>query len=222
MRHVRGSPAVQAVANLYDRYLRSLQRYPVTTKSLTAASVGAAGDALAQLLERRQRTPTAERLGDPGPQKPFNWRRLVLFATFMGVFSAPVSHYWYLWLSKRFPATNMVAVSKRVACDQLLMAPTIIPATLFFLEYAGRKFVAGENGDGLLRHALQVASEETGRTLLANWTIWPIAQVVNFRFVRNELQVLFANLVGVGWNTFLSLVAAENLQKSHKTLTKAD
>ncbi|KAF6004107.1 hypothetical protein F1559_001770 [Cyanidiococcus yangmingshanensis] len=215
-----GARAAQTFWGTYHRYLNSLQQRPVATKSLTAAAVGAAGDTLAQLIEAQARAPQPPR-ANQSIKTHFNWKRLILFASFMGIVSAPVSHYWYLWLSRRFPQTGLSAVSKRVACDQLFMAPAIIPVTLFYLEYGGRKFVAGDKSNDTLQRALYTAGQTTGPTLLANWTIWPAAQLINFMFIRNELQVLFANLVGVGWNTFLSLVAAANLQKSEETATKA-
>jgi hypothetical protein len=191
----------------------------VATKSLTAAAVGAAGDTLAQLIEGESRVSQLPGV-DRSLKHAFNWRRLVLFASFMGVFSAPVSHYWYLWLSRRFPQPSWRAVGKRVACDQLLMAPTVIPITLFYLEYGGRKFVAGDKSENVWQRSLQTAVQATGHTLLANWTVWPAAQLINFMFIRNELQVLFANLVGLGWNTFLSLLAAANLKKNEELVPK--
>ena len=40
-----------------------------------------------------------------------------------------------------------------------------------------------------------------------NWALWIPAQFINFRLVPARLQVLFANVVGVAWNVYLSLVS---------------
>ena len=35
-------------------------------------------------------------------------------------------------------------------------------------------------------------------TLTANWTVWPVVQTVNFKFVPLEGRVLFVNFVSLG------------------------
>lgn len=44
-------------------------------------------------------------------------------------------------------------------------------------------------------------------SLLLNWKIWVPCQLVNFRFVPQNYQVLFANFVALIWNTGLSFIA---------------
>lgn len=41
--------------------------------------------------------------------------------------------------------------------------------------------------------------------MLRNWMIWPIVQVVNFRFVPPALQVVFGNIIGVAWTAYVCL-----------------
>lgn len=35
-------------------------------------------------------------------------------------------------------------------------------------------------------------------TLTANWTVWPVVQTVNFKFVPLEGRVLFVNFISLG------------------------
>ena len=42
--------------------------------------------------------------------------------------------------------------------------------------------------------------------VFTNWKIWIPAQVLNFGFVPLQYQVLFANVVALVWNTYLSWV----------------
>lgn len=57
---------------------------------------------------------------------PFDFERLARFAGY-GFFMAPLQLKWFQFLSKAFPVTKAAAFGpalKRVACDQLIFAPT--------------------------------------------------------------------------------------------------
>lgn len=43
-------------------------------------------------------------------------------------------------------------------------------------------------------------------TLAANYMIWPLAHVINFRFVPSEYRILYNNAVCVAWLTGLSFL----------------
>ena len=49
-----------------------------------------------------------------------------------------------------------------------------------------------------LDDALDVMRREMPRTLVANWRLWPAANVINFALVPPPLRVLFANIVSLG------------------------
>lgn len=38
----------------------------------------------------------------------------------------------------------------------------------------------------------------------ANWKLWPAANLLNFSLVPLKLRVLFANVVSVAWNMYMS------------------
>lgn len=40
--------------------------------------------------------------------------------------------------------------------------------------------------------------------LLANWKLWPAAQLVNFTVIPPEQRILFGNIVGVCWTCVIS------------------
>ena len=45
--------------------------------------------------------------------------------------------------------------------------------------------------------------------IVAEWVLWVPTMFATFRFVAPKYQVLAINIVGVVWQTFLSLVASE-------------
>ena len=67
------------------------------------------------------------------------------------------------------------------------------------LGFSGLLVLEGRPGD--IKSKLEA---EWWTTTKGNWALWIPAQVVNFRLVPAQFQVLFANVVGVAWNIFLS------------------
>lgn len=43
-------------------------------------------------------------------------------------------------------------------------------------------------------------------TLAANYMIWPLAHLINFKFVPSQYRILYNNVVCVAWLTYLSLL----------------
>jgi hypothetical protein len=89
--------------------------------------------------------------------------------------------------------TSPLAVFSKVALDQVLMAPLM--TSLFFgamavLEGSARSPRAVADG---VRAKLKP-------TLLANWTVWPLAHVVNFALVPPAQRILYINVVNVSFS----------------------
>ena len=45
--------------------------------------------------------------------------------------------------------------------------------------------------------------------LKANWMVWPAVQFVNFSFLPLQYRLFFANIVSIGWNSYLSWVNSQ-------------
>eukprot|EP00884_Botryococcus_braunii_P009704 jgi/Botrbrau1/18735/Bobra.0386s0058.1 len=41
--------------------------------------------------------------------------------------------------------------------------------------------------------------------LIANWTVWPLANLVAFAFIPRDLRILYSNVIGVAWCAYMSL-----------------
>jgi protein Mpv17 len=88
---------------------------------------------------------------------------------------------------KKSANLQMVA---RVAFDQLAFAPVGIAA--FFSA-----MTLMEGGD--VKKKLESTWWDA---LKANWNIWPVVQVINFRFVPLAMRIVVVNLVSIGKLTF--------------------
>lgn len=53
--------------------------------------------------------------------------------------------------------------------------------------------------------------------LLANWKLWPAAQLVNFTLIPPEQRILFGNVVGICWTCIIS-----NMQQEDSSSVAAD
>jgi len=88
---------------------------------------------------------------------------------------------------------NVIAVLK-VGMDQLLFSP-IFNLFYFYVigTFEGRSF--SEIGTKV--------SQEFGPVMRANYKVWPAVNLINFKFMPPDLQVLFGNIVAVFWTVYV-------------------
>ncbi|PSR71306.1 hypothetical protein PHLCEN_2v12820 [Hermanssonia centrifuga] len=175
-------------------YQQSFETHPYGTLALTNGALGALGDIVAQLTQNLVRNklcfPRVFRAESPfqiQPRRvddhrpPYDILRTVRFFAF-GVGMGPVIGRWNFFLERHFPLrpssirmpqgqqgkVSLKALGKRVAADQLIMAP--IGLALFL----------GSMGvmEGRDRHHIGEKYSDLFKPLvLANWQVWPLAQV---------------------------------------------
>jgi peroxisomal membrane protein 2 len=49
----------------------------------------------------------------------------------------------------------------------------------------------------------QLVAKDYWRCQKSGWRLWPLASLINYRYVPLQFRVLFVNLVSLGWSTFL-------------------
>jgi hypothetical protein len=87
----------------------------------------------------------------------------------------------------------------KVIIDQSLFGPLVIGGYMTYASLA----------NGGSRQDVEAAFRTRyWDVLCANWMVWPALQLVNFKFVPLQLQILVMNTAVVGWSTFLALNAA--------------
>ncbi|KAH7155391.1 putative integral membrane protein, Mpv17/PMP22 family [Dactylonectria estremocensis] len=167
-------------------YSARLAARPLLTQSVTTAVLFATGDITAQqLVERR------------GLEK-HEFIRTGRMALYGGFVFGPAATTWFGLLARNVNAKNKrVETLARVACDQLLFAPVMIGvflSSMATMEGASVK----ERLDKTYWPALST-----------NWMVWPFVQMINFTFLPLQHRVLFANIVSIGWNSYLSWVNSQ-------------
>lgn len=114
---------------------------------------------------------------------PFDFERLTRFMAY-GFCMAPVQFKWFQFLGRIFPITKASAFGpamKRVAFDQLIFAP--FGVGMFFTVMT----VAEGGGKRAVSHKLR---DMYVPTLKANYVVWPAVQVVNFRLMPVQFQLV--------------------------------
>jgi protein Mpv17 len=114
---------------------------------------------------------------------PFDFERLTRFMAY-GFCMAPVQFKWFRFLERAFPITKTSAFGpamKRVAFDQLVFAPfgvAVFFTVMTVAEGGGRRAVSHKLRDMYIP------------TLKANYLVWPAVQVVNFRLMPVQYQLV--------------------------------
>ncbi|KOS19738.1 Protein SYM1 [Escovopsis weberi] len=164
-------------------YNAKLAARPLLTQAITTSVLFATGDITSQqLIERRG-------------LKKHDFTRTGRMALYGGCVFGPAATTWLGFLARRVNHKHpRIETLARVACDQLLFAPVAIGAFLGSM--------AALEGSS----AQQRLQTTWWPTLQTNWMVWPFVQCINFTFVPLHYRLLFANVISIGWNSYLSWV----------------
>jgi protein Mpv17 len=172
--------------SLWRCYLKRIETTPICTKAVTSCVLNLLGDAVAQRVTKVSRQDLKRTL------------RFGLFGLFI---TGPLLHFWYYFLDRIFQNKRSIgALILRLLLDQLLFSP------LFYVVYYAYMCAL----EGNLKYLKFKIFRNLGPTISAQLKIWPAAQIINFRFVPAELQVLFSNIVAFVWNVYFSYINNNN------------
>ncbi|KAJ2920413.1 hypothetical protein MD484_g65, partial [Candolleomyces efflorescens] len=211
-----------AALTLARAYQHSFDTRPNVTLAITGGSLNALGDCVAQIAENTFSPPTQER-------RKYDFVRTVRFFAY-GATISPFLGRWNAFLEARFPlyVTRIIrrrpnaagglvrpaqgpppisyfALSKRVATDQLIMAPT---GLVLFIGSMGMM-------EGRTRSQIKQKYKDLfGDAILANWKVWPLAQVsVITSSVFTSAKDVHFDTCGVLWTLYLSLLNSREDKK---------
>ncbi|RDX56102.1 hypothetical protein OH76DRAFT_1460747 [Lentinus brumalis] len=186
-------------------YQQSFESHPYTTLACTNGALNALGDAVAQVTQRFIEEDENSR----HPPRYDIPRTLRFFAFGFGM--GPLIGRWNFFLERHFPLrpvggsgkVSLRALARRVGADQLFMAP--IGLALFI---GSMGVMEGRDA----KHIGKRYSDMYKPALIANWQVWPVAQLINFRFMPLPYRVPFQSSCGVFWTLYLSLLNAKEEQ----------
>lgn len=194
-------------------YQQSFDTHPYTTLAITNGIMGAFSDVVAQVTQRVIQGPPRDE-----ERRRFDLTRTARFFAF-GLGMGPIVGRWNLFLEKNFPLrapsiggrqgnVSLKALGKRVAADQLLMAPiglVLFLGSMGIMEGRDRQHIQGKFQD--LYKPL----------LIANWQVWPLVQLINFRFMPLAYRVPFQSTCGIFWTLYLSIAnSKENSEEERR------
>ncbi|KAK9917307.1 hypothetical protein WJX75_002997 [Coccomyxa subellipsoidea] len=176
---------------IWRAYIRALDERPIMVKSATSFFGFLIGDLLAQGLSGRG-------------FDVFRCLRLLAFGVTM---DGPVGHVWYTFLDKNImpkePTSNKAVVLKMLA-DQLLWAPFF--SCVFF---AFTNTLAGHP-----EATIPAIQNKLLPMMLANFAVWPIAHLINFKFIPSQQRILYINCIQIAWSAYLSNLSATRVRTS--------
>ncbi|TQS34511.1 hypothetical protein Golomagni_05102 [Golovinomyces magnicellulatus] len=114
----------------------------------------------------------------------FDFERLTRFIAY-GFLLAPAQFKWFQFLSRTFPVT------KQSSLGSVCVATFFTVMTL--AEGGGRRAISNKLRDMYIP------------TLKANYVVWPLVQMINFRLMPIQFQLPFVSTIGIAWTAYLSL-----------------
>jgi len=186
---IYSSPLKMALSKYWNAYLHELEANPVPTKSLTSATTSILSNILVQIMQGTSLTKLD--------------LTSIRNQAIVGLISGALTHYWYLILEDLFnhlqlnqhgKANSLTTVLGKVFVDQTTFGPLF--NLLYFYEI------------GLLEgRSLSYINEKVGKeyssVMMANYKIWPLLNIINFKLVPPNMRVLFGNVASILWTAYV-------------------
>lgn len=191
------------VAKQWSRYLQALEENPMPTKMATAAFLSGTGDVIAQGM---------------GGASSFALRRFLTLVAVNVLYIVPILTGFYAvneWIVNKLEMKDgWQKTGVQLAFDQLINAPIVIAGffTTFQVATAVAEalctgFATMPSLSGIAQSVGAQLRAEYVSTVISNWKIWVLPQLVNFALVPPYARVAFANAIALVWNVVLSVVA---------------
>jgi hypothetical protein len=181
-----------SLSKAWDGYLGLLATNPIPTKALTSFIISGLSDLTAQLISNSK--------GGVSPQT------ILEQALIGGCYTSPMVHFWYILLEgvmKGWEPSSALTIFIKLLLDQLTFTPVLLFGYLFITSYLKKQ----KSKD--FWEQFQYSKGNFFQILFTNWKVWPIVNIISFRYVPVNLRVLFGNIVGFFWGIYLILQSSK-------------
>jgi hypothetical protein len=131
-------------------------------------------------------------------------------ALLIGGAAAVPGYHWFLFLARNFNyASKTFSIVLKVLINQIIFTPFF--NTYFF---GMQSLLTGAGWDELVERVRLTVP----KSWYNSWKLWPAVTAFSFAFIRVELRGLFAGVIAIGWQTYLSILnqRAAKLEKDMK------
>lgn len=173
-----------------NSYSRAHSRRPYTVQLISSLIIYLIGDITAQSIAPTPRDESTS--GSGSSHDPARTMRALI----IGGTAAIPGYHWFLYLARNFNYTSKVfSIVVKVLINQVVFTP--IFNTYFF---GMQSLLTGASWRDIVERV-----QNTVPTSLKNsWKLWPPVTAFSFAFVRVELRGLFAGVIAIGWQAYLS------------------
>ncbi|EME42111.1 hypothetical protein DOTSEDRAFT_115486, partial [Dothistroma septosporum NZE10] len=117
-------------------------------------------------------------------------------AMIIGGISSIPSYKWFLWLGRHFNySSHLLSLAAKIVFSQMIFTP--IFNTYFFGMHT---LLAG----GTFEEARERVIKTVPVSFVNSWKVWPAVTAFTFTFIRPQNRSVFAGIVAIGWQTYLS------------------
>lgn len=194
-------------------YVEILSKFPLITKSLTTATIGFFGDAIAQWLAEQKR---AKLEGSTFTFKNYDRRRGLSIVANGALITGPLLHLMYAGLEELLPVSGGNALSASVAAlSQVLIDDILVDAIFVAIAFITTGFGEGYSPSQIIKQM----KANFYSTVKAGWTasfiLMPL-EFVCFRFLPVSFRVLGMNFIDLIWDGTVSFMVHRHRKKEDR------
>ncbi|BFY99393.1 hypothetical protein BsWGS_02433 [Bradybaena similaris] len=115
----------------------------------------------------------------------------------IGVMLGPFNHFWYAFLDRLIVGKTRRIIIKKIMIDQAVAGTFFCTSFLY-----GISILEGKTHEA----AIEEWKHKFLKIYMLDWTFWPMAQCINFKFVPSKFRVLYVCVSTFIWNSLLSYI----------------
>ncbi|GAB7366287.1 hypothetical protein MBLNU230_g7844t1 [Neophaeotheca triangularis] len=175
---------IEPIMPPFRAYGRMQARSPKITQLSSTLTIYYLGDLSAQTILSNGFTS--------GSYEPIRGVRALIIG---GIMSLP-SYNWFLFLGRHFNyPSHLASLAVKICVNQTVFTP------LFNTYFFGMQVLLAGEGVG---KAWERVKQTVPTSIKNSWKVWPLVTAFSFTFVRPQFRSVFAGVVAIGWQSYLS------------------